>query len=106
MKLCQTRGAARAAPWRPAGRFPVLPPRAGPGPGSSELPAVPGRPLGRCCSAFARSLERRCCVVTFSDDELSLLVIVIDTNPIWWGKKALGEAEVRLLGVGTIDGGF
>ncbi|KAM6241779.1 general transcription factor IIH subunit 3 isoform 3-T3 [Spheniscus humboldti] len=28
-----------------------------------------------------------------TDDELSLLVIVIDTNPIWWGKKALGEAE-------------
>ncbi|NXX55720.1 TF2H3 factor, partial [Scopus umbretta] len=31
--------------------------------------------------------------VTLSDDELSLLVVVIDTNPIWWGKKALGEAE-------------
>ncbi|KFP75832.1 General transcription factor IIH subunit 3, partial [Apaloderma vittatum] len=30
------------------------------------------------------------------DDELSLLVIVIDTNPIWWGKKALGEAEFTL----------
>uniref|UniRef100_A0A8D0FRT5 General transcription factor IIH subunit 3 n=1 Tax=Strix occidentalis caurina TaxID=311401 RepID=A0A8D0FRT5_STROC len=29
-------------------------------------------------------------------DELSLLVIVIDTNPIWWGKKALGEAEFTL----------
>ncbi|KAJ7400764.1 hypothetical protein BTVI_102211 [Pitangus sulphuratus] len=27
------------------------------------------------------------------EDELSLLVIVIDTNPIWWGKRALGEAE-------------
>ncbi|NXF28950.1 TF2H3 factor, partial [Nyctibius bracteatus] len=30
------------------------------------------------------------------DDELSLLVIVIDTNPIWWGKKALEEAEFTL----------
>ncbi|NXK51472.1 TF2H3 factor, partial [Chauna torquata] len=30
------------------------------------------------------------------DDELSLLVIVIDTNPIWWGKKAQGEAEFTL----------
>ncbi|NXQ97506.1 TF2H3 factor, partial [Sagittarius serpentarius] len=32
------------------------------------------------------------------EDELSLLVIVIDTNPIWWGKKALEEAEACLLG--------
>ncbi|NWU75336.1 TF2H3 factor, partial [Onychorhynchus coronatus] len=30
------------------------------------------------------------------EDELSLLVIVIDTNPIWWGKRALGEAEFTL----------
>ncbi|XP_061865776.1 general transcription factor IIH subunit 3 isoform X2 [Colius striatus] len=30
------------------------------------------------------------------DDDLSLLVIVIDTNPIWWGKKAAGEAEFTL----------
>ncbi|NWZ24793.1 TF2H3 factor, partial [Asarcornis scutulata] len=30
------------------------------------------------------------------DDELSLLVIVIDTNPIWWGKRAQGEAEFTL----------
>ncbi|NXG58310.1 TF2H3 factor, partial [Hemiprocne comata] len=30
------------------------------------------------------------------EDELSLLVIIIDTNPIWWGKKALGEAEFTL----------
>ncbi|RMC05735.1 hypothetical protein DUI87_17278 [Hirundo rustica rustica] len=29
----------------------------------------------------------------FADDELSLLIIVLDTNPIWWGKRALGEAE-------------
>ncbi|NXY25987.1 TF2H3 factor, partial [Atrichornis clamosus] len=30
------------------------------------------------------------------DDELNLLVIVLDTNPIWWGKRALGEAEFTL----------
>ncbi|NWU97711.1 TF2H3 factor, partial [Upupa epops] len=30
------------------------------------------------------------------DDELSLLVVVVDTNPIWWGKKALEEAEFTL----------
>ncbi|NXC42389.1 TF2H3 factor, partial [Penelope pileata] len=30
------------------------------------------------------------------DEELSLLVIVIDTNPIWWGSRALGEAEFTL----------
>ncbi|NXT96847.1 TF2H3 factor, partial [Buphagus erythrorhynchus] len=30
------------------------------------------------------------------DDELSLLIIVLDTNPIWWGKRALGEAEFTL----------
>ncbi|XP_039360861.1 general transcription factor IIH subunit 3 isoform X1 [Mauremys reevesii] len=31
-----------------------------------------------------------------ADDELNLLVIIIDTNPIWWGKKALGESEFTL----------
>ncbi|NWH72386.1 TF2H3 factor, partial [Piaya cayana] len=30
------------------------------------------------------------------EDELSLLVIIIDTNPIWWGKRVLGEAEFTL----------
>ncbi|NXG13940.1 TF2H3 factor, partial [Grallaria varia] len=30
------------------------------------------------------------------EDELSLLVIIIDTNPIWWGKRAQGEAEFTL----------
>uniref|UniRef100_A0A8C3J5D1 General transcription factor IIH subunit 3 n=1 Tax=Calidris pygmaea TaxID=425635 RepID=A0A8C3J5D1_9CHAR len=28
---------------------------------------------------------------TVSDEGLSLLVIIIDTNPIWWGKRAQGE---------------
>lgn len=40
----------------------------------------------------------------FADDELSLLIIVLDTNPLWWGKRALGEAEVRPLGAGIADG--
>ncbi|KAH1180317.1 hypothetical protein KIL84_009153 [Mauremys mutica] len=31
-----------------------------------------------------------------ADDELNLLVIIVDTNPIWWGKKALGESEFTL----------
>ncbi|XP_015499810.1 general transcription factor IIH subunit 3 isoform X1 [Parus major] len=31
-----------------------------------------------------------------ADDELSLLIVVLDTNPIWWGKRALGEAEFTL----------
>ncbi|NXE53498.1 TF2H3 factor, partial [Dromaius novaehollandiae] len=30
------------------------------------------------------------------EDELSLLVVIVDTNPIWWGKRALGEAEFTL----------
>ncbi|XP_077776387.1 general transcription factor IIH subunit 3 isoform X3 [Podarcis muralis] len=30
------------------------------------------------------------------DDELNLLVIVVDTNPIWWGKQALGGSELTL----------
>lgn len=41
-----------------------------------------------------------CC--PFADDELSLLIIVLDTNPIWWGKRALGEAEVRPSGAGML----
>ena len=33
-----------------------------------------------------------------AEDELNLLVIIVDTNPIWWGKQALKESQVRLLG--------
>lgn len=33
----------------------------------------------------------------FAEDELNLLVIIVDTNPIWWGKQALKESQVRLL---------
>ncbi|KAG8515007.1 General transcription factor IIH subunit 3, partial [Galemys pyrenaicus] len=29
-------------------------------------------------------------------DELNLLVIVVDTNPIWWGKQALKESQFTL----------
>lgn len=32
----------------------------------------------------------------FSEDEVNLLVIIVDTNPIWWGKQALKESQVRL----------
>ncbi|XP_038619785.1 general transcription factor IIH subunit 3 isoform X2 [Tachyglossus aculeatus] len=31
-----------------------------------------------------------------SDEELNLLVIVVDTNPIWWGKQALRESQFTL----------
>ncbi|XP_042297679.1 general transcription factor IIH subunit 3 isoform X3 [Sceloporus undulatus] len=30
------------------------------------------------------------------DDELNLLVTVVDTNPIWWGKQALAGSELTL----------
>ncbi|XP_044296440.1 general transcription factor IIH subunit 3 isoform X1 [Varanus komodoensis] len=30
------------------------------------------------------------------DDELNLLVIVVDTNPIWWGKQTLAGSELSL----------
>ncbi|XP_028680490.1 general transcription factor IIH subunit 3 [Erpetoichthys calabaricus] len=31
-----------------------------------------------------------------SDDELSLLLIVVDVNPLWWGRKAQEEPEFSL----------
>ncbi|XP_049722398.1 general transcription factor IIH subunit 3 isoform X3 [Elephas maximus indicus] len=30
------------------------------------------------------------------EDELNLLVIIVDTNPIWWGKQALKESQFTL----------
>lgn len=33
----------------------------------------------------------------FAEDELNLLVIIVDTNPIWWGKQALKGSQVRWL---------
>ncbi|XP_015274791.1 PREDICTED: general transcription factor IIH subunit 3 [Gekko japonicus] len=30
------------------------------------------------------------------DEELNLLVIVVDTNPIWWGKQAIARSEFTL----------
>lgn len=33
----------------------------------------------------------------FAEDEVNLLVIVVDTNPIWWGKQALKGSQVRWL---------
>lgn len=32
----------------------------------------------------------------FSDDDISLLVIVVDVNPIWWGQQAQRQTEVEL----------
>lgn len=32
----------------------------------------------------------------FSEDEINLLVIVVDVNPIWWGQQAQRETEVAL----------
>ena len=31
-----------------------------------------------------------------TEDELNLLVIIVDTNPIWWGKQALKESQFTL----------
>ncbi|XP_073483136.1 general transcription factor IIH subunit 3 isoform X1 [Aquarana catesbeiana] len=31
-----------------------------------------------------------------SDDEVNLLVVVVDVNPIWWGKQALNQSAVTL----------
>jgi hypothetical protein len=36
-------------------------------------------------------------LLLFAEDELNLLVIIVDTNPIWWGKQALKESQVRRL---------
>uniref|UniRef100_A0A8C2UBP6 General transcription factor IIH subunit 3 n=1 Tax=Coturnix japonica TaxID=93934 RepID=A0A8C2UBP6_COTJA len=43
-------------------------------------------------------LTAPCCTYSSVSDEgmTHLLVIVIDTNPIWWGKRAQGEAEFTL----------
>ncbi|XP_074177842.1 general transcription factor IIH subunit 3 isoform X3 [Rhinolophus sinicus] len=30
------------------------------------------------------------------EDELNLLVIIVDTNPIWWGKQALKQSQFTL----------
>ncbi|XP_041423374.1 general transcription factor IIH subunit 3 isoform X4 [Xenopus laevis] len=35
-------------------------------------------------------------VAMASDDEVNLLVIVVDVNPIWWGQQALNHSEVTL----------
>ncbi|KAE8635037.1 hypothetical protein XENTR_v10002494 [Xenopus tropicalis] len=31
-----------------------------------------------------------------SDDDVNLLVVVVDVNPIWWGQQALNHSEVTL----------
>lgn len=30
----------------------------------------------------------------FPDDEINILVIVLDVNPIWWGQQAQREPQV------------
>ncbi len=30
----------------------------------------------------------------FADDEINILVIVLDVNPIWWGQQAQREPQV------------
>ncbi|KAL7986693.1 hypothetical protein Chor_012976 [Crotalus horridus] len=37
-----------------------------------------------------------CALSSFLDEEVNLLVIVVDTNPIWWGKQALLGSELTL----------
>lgn len=32
-----------------------------------------------------------------AEEEINLLVIVVDVNPIWWGQQAQREPEVLLL---------
>lgn len=36
-------------------------------------------------------------VACFAEDEVNLLVIVVDVNPIWWGQQAQREPEVPSL---------
>uniref|UniRef100_A0A3Q3ERE0 General transcription factor IIH subunit 3 n=1 Tax=Labrus bergylta TaxID=56723 RepID=A0A3Q3ERE0_9LABR len=31
-----------------------------------------------------------------NDDEISLLVVVVDVNPLWWGQQAQREPEFTL----------
>lgn len=40
------------------------------------------------------------------EDEISLLVIVVDVNPIWWGQQAQREPEVKVIKVQTIHCGL
>uniref|UniRef100_A0A4W2CDA5 General transcription factor IIH subunit 3 n=2 Tax=Bos TaxID=9903 RepID=A0A4W2CDA5_BOBOX len=43
------------------------------------------------------AVRRGTLVAMVSDeDELNLLVIIVDTNPIWWGKQALKESQFTL----------
>ncbi len=30
----------------------------------------------------------------FADDEINILVIVLDVNPVWWGQQAQREPQV------------
>lgn len=51
------------------------------------------------CTPETRVCLRGCtvtCFVSPADDEINLLVIVVDVNPIWWGQQAQREPEVML----------
>lgn len=36
------------------------------------------------------NLFQKCCL----EDEINLLVIVVDVNPIWWGQQAQRDPQV------------
>ncbi|XP_041078991.1 general transcription factor IIH subunit 3 [Polyodon spathula] len=45
-----------------------------------------------CCNQATWEL----CYTGRADDELSLLVVVVDVNPVWWGQQAQKEPEFTL----------
>ena len=59
-----------------------------------------------CCLLFReepRRLKKRLSLSALSaEDEASLLVIVVDVNPIWWGQQAQREPEVVLGNAGVL----
>ncbi|KAM6052336.1 LOW QUALITY PROTEIN: general transcription factor IIH subunit 3 [Chlamydotis macqueenii] len=85
------RGTVRVSPTRPSPGRPGAE-EGGPGPTSVLLEEAQQRADGGHGRGDVGVVPQ----LRPEDDELSLLVIIIDTNPIWWGKKALGEAEFTL----------
>lgn len=56
------------------------------------LASLVGRAVSFCLKVFFQ---------LFAEDEINLLVIVVDVNPIWWGLQAQREPEVL---VGLVHG--
>ncbi|XP_055260349.1 general transcription factor IIH subunit 3 isoform X1 [Moschus berezovskii] len=59
-----------------------------------------GGAVGKACGlshavSYVTRWRRKSGFVQF-EDELNLLVIIVDTNPIWWGKQALKESQFTL----------